>query len=234
MLGAWIMYIGTPLYNLIILDDGRNVDQKYAPSYLKSKLFLIPLYVYELWSFLSWIYCILLFSTAWKPDHWIFAHKPETTLDYLLFAIVITFYTSLSSLAGHELLHHKEQIHKIAGSVPYFQFFYSHFYDEHVKGHHKTIATEEDPVSHAKGKTVYRAYIDSVIGSHISTWNREMKRVGFIKNRMIQFFMLHLAMVATIYKVAGIGGVKFQLLFATLGSFWLEAVNYLEHYGLRR
>jgi alkane 1-monooxygenase len=197
-------------------------------------MFLIPLYIYEIFSLCSWIYCILLFSTEYKPDHWIFEHKPETWLDYTLFAAVITFYTSLSSLAGHELFHHKEQINKIAGTIPYTQFFYSHFYDEHIKGHHKTIATDEDPVSHRKGKSVYQAFFDSIIGTHASTWNREMQRVGFFRNRMILYFFIHLDMVAVIYSVAGWGGLKFQIVFATLGSFWLEAVNYLEHYGLRR
>jgi len=34
ILAGWIVYIGTPLYNLIMLDDYRNVDKKVEKKYL--------------------------------------------------------------------------------------------------------------------------------------------------------------------------------------------------------
>jgi len=30
------------------------------------------------------------------------------------------------------------------------------------------------------------------------------------------------------------GGIKFQIYYTIAGLFWVEAINYLEHYGLRR
>lgn len=41
-------------------------------------------------------------------------------------------------------------------------------------------------------------------------------------------------MLKTIHFFFGMGGVKFQLLYTVQGMFWLEMVNYIEHYGLRR
>ena len=37
LLPAWLMYIGTPLYNLILLDDGNNVDKKNEKIYTNNK-----------------------------------------------------------------------------------------------------------------------------------------------------------------------------------------------------
>ena len=51
---------------------------------------------------------------------------------------------------------------------------------------------------------------------------------------MVYYFLLHCSMLAVIHHFFGMGGVKFQLLFALWGMFWIEQVNYLEHYGLRR
>lgn len=51
---------------------------------------------------------------------------------------------------------------------------------------------------------------------------------------MTHYFFLHLAILGVEYYFTGIGGVKFQLVYTLLGMFWMEMVNYIEHYGLRR
>ena len=35
-LGAWIMYVGTPLYNAFVLDDSKNLDRKVEKKYIQS------------------------------------------------------------------------------------------------------------------------------------------------------------------------------------------------------
>ena len=69
----------------------------------------------------------------------------------------MSFYNALSQVAGHELLHDKAWYNKVMGSVPYSQFFYTHFWVEHTRGHHKYIGTPEDPVFHDVGVNVYQA-----------------------------------------------------------------------------
>ena len=51
---------------------------------------------------------------------------------------------------------------------------------------------------------------------------------------MVQYFILHLSMLAAIYKFFGNGGLKFQAVYTITGLFWFEMANYLEHYGLQR
>lgn len=178
------------------------------------------MYAYELGQTLSWIYCMALFSTEYQPDHWIFKNKPNTYFEYNMFMLVIGFFGSLSSLAGHELVHHKHWIHKLGGNIPYMQFCYSHFWDEHNKGHHKYIATPDDPVCHDVGVSSYYGIVTAVIGTHVQSWNREVRRlnkihgeVGFFtnltENRMVYYQIFHIAMFSVIYHFFGIGGVKF-------------------------
>jgi hypothetical protein len=221
--GAWLMYVGTPLYNMIVLDDDKNLDKKYEKKFLQSKLFLIPLYAYVLGMLITHIWCMALFSTGpYKFDHWMFDHKPEGVLQYLVFGFVISFFGSLSSLAGHELVHHKEWYNKLVGNIPYTQAFYSHFWDEHTRGHHKDIATPLDPVCHDTGVDCYTGMFKAVVGTHTKTWARENQRLQahygtkdissftiLTENRMVHYFVLHCCMVWAIYEAFGMGGVKF-------------------------
>ena len=46
--GAWLMYVGTPLYNYFMLYDNHNIARKNEKAWMQSSLFLIPMYAYEL------------------------------------------------------------------------------------------------------------------------------------------------------------------------------------------
>lgn len=118
-----------------------------------------------------------MFSTNYQPDHWIFKNKPETTLDFVLFIVPAGYMAMLSTVAGHEMVHYKEGIHKFVGSIPFALMFYTHFGDEHVRGHHKTVATSDDPVSAPPGRSYYAGVLHSIIYTHSSTWNREVERI---------------------------------------------------------
>ena len=105
LLPGWLMYIGTPLYNLIMLDDDKNIEKKNEKAHLSNKLYVAPLWGMIIFQLLSYLWCLALFSTNWKPDHWLFEAKPETTFSYIMFALVQTFFTGVAAIAGHELVH---------------------------------------------------------------------------------------------------------------------------------
>lgn len=72
LIGVWFIYVGAPLYNILILDDDRNFEKKNEKAFIWSKMFLAPLMFYELLMIIVWIGGMALFSTAWKPDNWLF------------------------------------------------------------------------------------------------------------------------------------------------------------------
>jgi alkane 1-monooxygenase len=160
----------------------------------------------------------MLFSTNYQPDHWMFKVKPETTIEFILFIIPACFMAAIASLAGHEMVHYREGVHKVFGSIPFALMFYTHFHDEHVRGHHKTVGTREDPTFAPTGTNVYLSSFASIFHTHKTTWEREVERitrknpkVSFLgilaQNIMVHYFILHAAMIYGIYNIFGMGGL---------------------------
>ena len=155
-------------------------------------------------------------------------------------------FAGLSGIVGHELLHKKEAINKIIGTWSYTKFMYSHFLDEHIRGHHKTLGTPIDPATAYKNQTLYSFFIQSIVGSHISVWKMESKRIRkmlghdvpfsllLFNNKMTWYFILHMTILSLIYMVFGWSSLKFQLVYNLVGMLFLEGINYIEHYGLVR
>ena len=72
----------------------------------------------------------------------------------------------LNAIGGHELMHRREWYNKIGGTWPFTKFFYSHFLNEHIEGHHRYVATSDDPATAHKGESVYGFIIRSGYLSH--------------------------------------------------------------------
>ena len=93
---------------------------------------------------------------------------------------------------------------------------YTHFWDEHVNGHHKHIATPLDPVSHAIGANLYFSVPGAIINTHRSTYRREIERLTELNgghpistfknltcNRMVYYFAFNVCLGATIKHLLG-------------------------------
>lgn len=63
----------------------------------------------------------------------------------ILFNEVMGHFGVVSFLCGHELIHCKDGWNKYLGLLPLWLGLYSHYLDEHVKGHHKFVGTSDDP-----------------------------------------------------------------------------------------
>jgi len=92
---------------------------------------------------------------------------------------------------------------------------YSHFLDEHLQGHHKYMCTPEDPATAKRDESLYHFIVKSVIGSHINSWKREVKRIKkehgedvptaimLFNNKMVLYFIIHASICSTIFLVLG-------------------------------
>ena len=142
---------------------------------------------------------------------------------------------------GHELGHRVNRFEQALAKSLLLTSLYMHFFTEHNKGHHKRVATPEDPSSARYGEPVYLFYFRSIIFSYISAWhiaNHEMKKkekpVFSLHNEMIQFTLIQFAFVALIFFAFGWLTTLYFLIAAGIGILLLETVNYIEHYGLQR
>ncbi len=80
---------------------------------------------------------------------------------------------------GHELGHRVNKFEQTLAKALLLTSLYMHFFTEHNKGHHKRVATPEDPSSARYGEPVYTFYFRTIIFSYISAWhiaNDEVKK----------------------------------------------------------
>lgn len=142
---------------------------------------------------------------------------------------------------GHELGHRINKWEQVLANVLLLSSLYMHFFIEHNKGHHKHVATPQDPSSARKGETIYTFYFRTIIYSYLSAWkiaNEEcVKKTGTIfslQNSMLQIHLIQLSFTVAIFYFFGWMIGCYFLMAAFIGILLLEMVNYIEHYGLSR
>lgn len=174
-----------------------------------------------------------------------FSTPPENQSPLLWLAAVL--YTglltgTLGTVTAHELVHRKWGCfsHRVGRWLLAFSFD-SNFAIEHVFGHHINIATERDPASAPRGRTVYQHILVSTIKGNRSAWEIEKKRLNKSDssefsggNRFLRGVTMSLVLLIASYAIGGIYGLLFFTLSGLVAKSLLEMVNYMEHYGLVR
>ena len=142
---------------------------------------------------------------------------------------------------GHELGHRVNAFEQTLAKALLLTSLYMHFFTEHNKGHHKRVATPDDPSSARYGEMIYTFYFRTILFSYLSAWhiaNDELKKKGSpvisLKNEMIQFHLIQAMFVGFIFWQFGALITLYFLASAGIGILLLETVNYIEHYGLQR
>lgn len=152
----------------------------------------------------------------------------------------------LYGAAGTNVAH--ELVHRINIPRDYFVgrcllgfTFDTSFAIEHVYGHHKHVATLKDPATARRGETVYGFFIRSTIGQFRGAFEIERQRLSrknlannLITNRAARGQFLSLMIWFIFFAFGGIYAALIFPLLAIYGKFYLEAVNYIEHFGLVR
>jgi alkane 1-monooxygenase len=203
-------------------------------TYERDRRFLVPLYAAWLADFLLYFYAMARVYMGMFPD--------TQSFEFLLFCICIANAGALNLPIGHELAHRREFVHKFLGNLVYSKMLYSHFFIQHIKSHHKKVATIEDPSSARKGESVFYFYLRTIPQGFVETWTLESERLvreskspyHIVENRFIFWNILHVAYCGLIYYFLGQKVLVFQLVYSALVIMFFEAINYIEHYGLER
>ncbi|MCZ7438907.1 alkane 1-monooxygenase [Micromonospora sp. WMMC241] len=142
---------------------------------------------------------------------------------------------------AHELGHKRERAERWLSKIALAPTGYGHFFVEHNRGHHTRVATPEDPASSRLGETFWAFWPRTVAGSLRSAWRLETARFRLRgrspwtwRNEVLNAWAMTVALFAALAVVFGPGVLVFLVLQAVVGFSLLEAVNYLEHYGLAR
>jgi len=142
---------------------------------------------------------------------------------------------------GHELGHKTTRLETILAKLVLAPTFYGHFYVEHNRGHHRDVATPDDPASSRMGESIYRFLLREMPGAWRRAWQLEVLRMAREKratlslhNHIVQTSLITLALWAALTIWLGIGILPFLLCASFWANFQLTSANYIEHYGILR
>jgi len=195
-----------------------------------------PLYDYLIWTLVPIQYCFLVYFLHIMSSN---EYSLITTI-----GLISSFGISCGVLginAAHELGHRNTKHEKFMSKALLLTSMYLHFFIEHNRGHHMNVSTHEDPASSRFGENIYSFYVRSVVGSYLSAWeieNRRLRKSGkkvfSLQNEMVRFQIIQFVFLLAIFLVFGLKATLCFLVSAVLGFLLLETVNYIEHYGLQR
>jgi alkane 1-monooxygenase len=229
MLYAWVLL---PLAELFISADSKNMSAAEEAMAKNDRVYDYMLYLIVLLQYGMLLKFLLVMQQTTHLQWWEIAGRV-----WSMGLLCGTFGINVA----HELGHRVNIYEQLMAKALLMTSLYMHFFIEHNKGHHKNVATPQDPSSARLNEPVYLFYIRTVIFSYLSAWkiaNAEMKKKGLpilhIQNEMLQAHLLQLVFVALIYFVFGGMVLLYFLCAAAIGIALLETVNYIEHYGLQR
>ena len=142
---------------------------------------------------------------------------------------------------AHELGHRARSWEQRLAQALLLSTWYTHFFIEHNRGHHRHVATPLDPVTARLHEGFWRFLPRAVLGEYRSAWALEAERLRRLGqpwwsagNQMLQFQVVQLGLAGAVLAGFGAAGLLAWLGAAAVGYVLFQLVNYVEHYGLLR
>ncbi|MGD9601938.1 MAG: fatty acid desaturase [Gammaproteobacteria bacterium] len=190
-----------------------------------------------------------LFGLGATVERWsrypVLARKADRTVFDLAGAVLsVGLAVALGAiLTAHELMH---RVHdRVAMFVARWLLalaFNSSLEVAHVFGHHRDVGTPRDPATARRGENVYAFWVRSSLGQVPQAWRIERERLRgrpwwqalLTSNKVTRGFMRAFVVAGLFGACAGPPGLAAFVLASMFNKLLLEALNYLEHYGLVR
>jgi alkane 1-monooxygenase len=227
MVYAWVLI---PLIELLIKPNTANMQAAEEELVRKDRKYDYLLYLVVLLQYPSLIFFLFSFDQPGLTGWDIAGRIGAMGLLCGVFGINV----------GHELGHRIKPFEQVLAKISLSSSLYMHFFIEHNKGHHKHVATPQDPSSARYNEMLYTFFFRTIVFSYISAWriaNEEQRKKGkpvfHPGNEMLQAQVLQGLLIAAVFYFFGTAGWYF-LASAFMGILLLETVNYIEHYGLQR
>jgi len=168
---AWVgpiaVYVIIPLLDRIVGDDKSN-----PPEEVIARLEKDPYYKILVRAFIPMQY-IAMFVGAY-----LYTRKNTPFSDKLGIAISIGMLNGIAITNAHETGHKSDKLNQMLSHLVLAPTAYGHFRVEHNYGHHKNVATPEDPASAQMGESFWRFLPRTVTGSLKSAIVIEKKRLA--------------------------------------------------------
>jgi alkane 1-monooxygenase len=231
--GPILAFVVIPLLDQIVGPDSKDPPDNALPVLEDAPFYRWITYLYLPNQYLSLVFACWL----WSGGGWL----SMTLVGKLGLMTTVGIVGGLAINTAHEWGHKRVAAEKWLSKVALAQTCYGHFFVEHNRGHHVRVATAEDPASSRMGESLYRFIPRSVIGGLRSAWCIESKKYARIgksrwtpKNDVLNAWLLSVVLFAGLGMWFGPVVLPWLIGQAIVGFCLLEAVNYLEHYGLQR
>ncbi|HEX4869479.1 MAG TPA: fatty acid desaturase [Moraxellaceae bacterium] len=228
--GPFIVYVLVPVLDWLIGTDKTNPPESAVAQLENDPYYRAIVYAYIPSQFIT---------TIWGG--WLFVHEAHSLFAQIGLILSVGAINGLAINTGHELSHKRDALGRWMAKLTLAPTAYGHFYTEHVRGHHKNVATPDDPASSKMGESFWEFLPRTMIGSVISAWKIEGERLGrmgkgvwTLENDNLQAWGLTVLFFGALTLWLGWGVLPFLLLQAFYAASLLEVINYIEHYGLLR
>lgn len=219
--GFWLLLPSLFLYSLVPILDGLTSNDRSNLDVGDLSKMQVKLLQFAPIGFLFLYALMILFYVFSAAD---------LSLVELLFSILsLGVVGSISIPASHELVHKRDPFRRLIARFGLSLVCYGHFEYNHVYGHHKDAATKEDNHTAWAHESFYTYLLRTVHGGFTFCLRPENTRY-----RMSQFFIFSILIVFLLGVFVSFYAVILFLGQALIAILALEAVAYIEHYGLMR
>ncbi len=223
-------YFVIPFLDFAIGSDQNNPPEELVPQLEEDRYYRLLTYLTVPMHF------IVLIAIAW------FVGTQDLTFwSVLVLAVTAGSYSGLGINTAHEMGHKKPEFERLLAKIVLAVPAYGHFCIEHNRGHHRDVATPEDPASSRMGESIYKFMLREIPGAFKRGWAVEEERlarlgksVWSIDNDILQSYAISAVLQGSLILAFG----WIMLPFLAIHNFWawfqLTSANYIEHYGLLR
>ncbi|MDE0856475.1 MAG: alkane 1-monooxygenase, partial [Nevskia sp.] len=229
-LAPLLIYALIPLLDWLIGVDNVNAPESAVAQLENDRYYRAIVYAYLPLQFFVTIYAA-----------WCVTHRDMSGWAYAGMVLASGAVNGIGINTAHELGHKTNSLERWLAKLTLAPVAYGHFFIEHNKGHHKNVATPDDPASSKMGESFWAFLPRTMIGSLASAWRIEKERlarsghgVWSPGNENLQAWAMTVVFYAALSAWLGWAALPFLLLQAFYGASLLEVINYIEHYGLLR
>ncbi len=224
------LYIAMPLADRLVGQDRSNPPESAVPE-LEADTY----YRYITYAVVPVLWITYVFATWFVARH----HLPW----YAQVAVIMTTGSAggFCINVGHELGHKQTGVERWLAKIILAPTGYGHFTIEHNRGHHRDVATPEDPASARMGEGIWRFAVREYPGALKRAWKLERERLARLQrsawslhNEILQPLLMTIVFYTLLVAWLGIRVLPFMVLSAMWANFQLTSANYVEHYGLLR
>ncbi|MGB0260311.1 MAG: alkane 1-monooxygenase [Flavobacteriaceae bacterium] len=224
-------FVILPLLDVLTGKTATNLSAEQTQHKKANKIFDWMLYV-NLPIVFGLLYVV--FSKIMTTDY--------TTSEYVGLALSTGILLATNGInVAHELGHRKSLIERLMSKALFMPCLYMHFYIEHNFGHHFKVVTPDDGATARYNQSVYAFWIRSVSKQYVDAWKKQLELLinqeqNFFswKNDMLYYHLIQPLYLGVVFLWFSTHVMLFALLVGIISFLFLECINYIEHYGLRR